>query len=63
MSDVEEIVDRVARVVEGVFEELSLPAGAGRAKLKRKEMESARIEWKRLPNGITRAFKSSREEA
>ena len=60
-SDVKEIVDRVARVVKDVFEELSLEAG--RATLKRKEAECAHIEAKRLSNGILRAFKSSREEA
>ena len=59
-SDVEEIVDRVARVVEDVFEELSL--GVSRSTLKRKEAECAHIEGKKLPNGILRAFKSSREE-
>ena len=60
-SDVEEIVARVARVIEDVFEEL--PLGAARATLKRKEVGCDHIEAKRLPNGIPRAFKSSREEA
>ena len=53
-SDVEEIVDRVARVVRDFFEELSL--GAGRATLKRKETECAHFEGKRLLNVIPRAF-------
>ena len=54
-SDIEEIVDRAAKVVEDVFEEL--PLGAGRATiLKKKEVECAHIEGKRLPNGIPRAF-------
>ena len=61
-SDVEEIVDRVARVVEDVFEELSLGVSPSRSTLKRKEAECAHIEGKKLPNGILRAFKSSREE-
>ena len=55
-SDIEEIVGRVVRVVEDVFEEL--PLGAGRATLKRKEVECAHIEGKRIPNGIPRATKA-----
>lgn len=60
-SDVEEIVNRVVRVVEDVFEEL--PLGAARAILKQKEVESLDINGKKVLNGIPRALKSSREEA
>ena len=60
-SDIEEIVDRVGRVVEDVFEEL--PLEAARATLKRKEVDFDNVDGKRVPNGIPRALKSSREEA
>ena len=57
-SDVEEIVDRVARVIDDVFEEL-VSLGAARATLKKKEVVGCdHIEAKRLPNGIPRAFKT-----
>lgn len=61
-SDIEEIVDRVTRVVEDVFEELSVEAARGT--LKRKEAEHdlhLNVDGKWVPNG--RALKSSREEA
>jgi hypothetical protein len=53
-SDVEEIVNRVVKVIEDVFEELPLGAGNSRATLKRKEGSPLcdHIEGKRLPNGI-----------
>ena len=54
-SDIEEIVNRVAKVVEDVFEELLVETG--RATLKIKEVECAHME-KRVPNGIPRASKT-----
>ena len=63
-SDVEEIVDRVARVVEDVFEELPLEAARGISKKQEAEFDShLNNDGKRVPNGMPRVLKSSREEA
>jgi len=57
-SDIEEIVNRVVKVVEDVFEEL--PLGTGRATLKRKEVECAHIEGKKIANRNTEGLQDAR---